>query len=170
MFSLRFDPSQIPYWAARYPIENDLNIEQNIAPEVRKRGFYLRDEFLELCRWKSPRSRSRVEQNRAEFIEEVTKISLATPNERLRVEVLTLLSGVNWPSASVLLHFGFIDLYPILDFRALWSLGVESPPTYNYDIWWAYVQHCRKIARESGVSMRILDRALWQYSKDNRLP
>jgi hypothetical protein len=104
MFSLRFDPRQIPYWASRYPIENDLNIEQNIAPAVRKRGFYLRDEFLELCWWKTPRSRPRAEQNTAGFIEEVTKVSLATSNERLRVEVLTLLSGVNWPSASVLLQ------------------------------------------------------------------
>ena len=37
------------------------------------------------------------------------------------------LSGVRWPTASVLLHFGHRDRYPILDYRALEALGVPSP-------------------------------------------
>lgn len=33
-----------------------------------------------------------------------TRVALSTPSERLRIEVLTLLDGVGWPTASVLLH------------------------------------------------------------------
>lgn len=75
---------------------------------------------------------------------------------------------MNWPTASVLLHFGARDPYPILDFRALWSLGVKAPTSYDFELWWEYTCCCRKLARKSGVSMRILDRALWQFSKSNQ--
>jgi hypothetical protein len=68
-----------------------------------------------------------------------------------------------------MLHFAHRDLYPILDFRALWSLGHEKPPAfYTFDFWWEYVQSCRARAKECGVSMRVLDRALWQFSKENQ--
>ena len=89
-------------------------------------------------------------------------------NERLRIEVLTLLKGVSWPMASVILHWCHTDRYPLIDFRALWSLGIDTPPRYTFDFWWAYVETCRSLADESQVSMRELDRALWAYSKFNQ--
>jgi hypothetical protein len=70
--------------------------------------------------------------------------------------------------ASVILHWGCHEPYPILDYRALWSLGIDSPPAYNFNFWWAYTQQCRGLAAQAGVSMRTLDRALWQYSKENQ--
>ena len=57
------------------------------------------------------------------FVNAVTATALATPDERLRIEVLTLLDGVDWPTASVVLHFCHADPYPILDYRAIWSLA-----------------------------------------------
>ena len=92
-----------------------------------------------------------------------------TPDERQRIEALTRLHGVDYPTASVLLHLAHRDSYPIIDFRALWSLGVETPPTaYFFTYWWAYTQACRSLAKDAGVRMRTLDRALWQYSKERR--
>jgi hypothetical protein len=32
--------------------------------------------------------------------------------------------------------------------------------------WLAYLDACRAIAREAGVTMRVLDKALWQYSSE----
>lgn len=168
MFTLRFDPVEIPQWASRYLVKSDAHVETVIAPQVRARGYFTRPEFLALCRWKTPRSQPRVASNPDGFIQAVTQTALSTPEERLRIEVLTLLDGVSWPTASVLLHFGHADPYPILDFRALWSLGVENPPRYAFDFWWEYTCYTRQLAAESGVSMRVLDRALWQYSAENR--
>ncbi len=37
--------------------------------------------------------------------------------------VLRFLDGVEWPTASTILHFCGARPYPILDYRALWSLG-----------------------------------------------
>ncbi len=64
----------------------------------------------------------------------------------------------------MLLHFGHGDPYPILDFRALASLGVEQPSSYTFKFWWSFVLACRELAERHQVDMRTLDRALWQYS------
>lgn len=168
-FKLRFDKKAIREWASRYSVDYDTEVETIIAPQVKVRGYFLQDEFLYLCRWKTPRSQKRVASNPADYIEAVTHSALSTPNERLRVEVLLVLNGVRWPTASVILHFCHAEPYPILDYRALWSLGldVKSVP-YTFDFWWAYTSFCRKLAAEAGMSMREVDRALWQYSKENQ--
>jgi hypothetical protein len=167
-FKLRFQAKAIRAWAERYPVEYDAEIENTIAPQVKARGYFLREEFIQLCRWKTPRSQPKVASNPADYIQAVTQTALSTPSERLRVEVLTLLNGVRWPTASVVLHFCHADPYPILDVRALWSLSVEANANiYNFEFWNTYTQFCRKLAREAGIAMRELDRALWQYSKIN---
>lgn len=47
--------------------------------------------------------------------------------ERARIESLTILDGVSWPTVSAILHLFHKDPNPILDYRALWSVGVEVP-------------------------------------------
>jgi hypothetical protein len=106
-------------------------------------------------------------QNSARLVEEATTLAFHARDEALRIGILLTLDGVGWPVASVLLHFGHRDPYPILDFRALESLGVKQPSVYTFDFWWAYVQTCRKLARRQRVDMRTLDRALWQHSAEN---
>ena len=172
MFSLEFDPKDIPQLAARYCIsssDREAKLEDKlistVGPRVRERGYYTKPEFLELSWWKSPRTQSRCAKNPARYVEEISTIALSAKCERIRIEILTLLYGVSWPTASVLLHFGSTEAYPILDFRALESLGIEVPPRYDFEFWWGYTRFCRGLARERGVSMRYLDRALWQYSK-----
>ena len=87
-------------------------------------------------------------------------------SEQLRIEALTLLRGVSWPIASTILHWCHADPYPVLDLRALWSLGIDTTPRYDFPFWWAYVERCRALAAEARMSMRMLDRALWQYSRE----
>lgn len=168
LFKLRFNKKAIQHWAGEYPTDYDKDVEA-LAPQSRERGYLLKSEFETICRWKTPRSQKRVASNPVDYIEAVTQTALSTPNERLQIEVLLLLSGVRWPTASVILHFCHRDPYPILDYRALWSLGVEAKDvTYNFDFWWAYTSFSRKLAQEAGVSMRELDRALWQFSKTSQ--
>ncbi len=121
---------------------------------------------MQLTRWKSPRSSPHCEKNSEEFIKSVTSVALTTRDERLAVEVLTLLDGVRWPTASVFLHFCSKRKYPILDYRALWSLSCDATPAeYNFELWASYVGVTREIAKDLDVSMRTLDRALWAFSK-----
>jgi hypothetical protein len=170
-YQLRFRPGKIPDLAKKYSYGDqtrETRIVNEIGQRVRSIGFYTKADFLELCYWKSPRTQPSCERNDEAYIEEITKIALGTQHERLRIEALTLLDGVGWPTASVMLHFGHREPYPILDFRALWSLEIDLPSSYDFEFWWDYVVACRDLATRYGLDMRTLDRTLWQYSKENQ--
>jgi hypothetical protein len=47
---------------------------------------------------------------------------------------------VNWPTASVILHFVYPKRYPILDYRALWQFSKER---------------ARRILRQIGVGRMV---------------
>ena len=119
-----------------------------------------------MCAWKTPRSRPRVAANPETAVVEATGRALAAVDEATRFTALLDLEGVGAPTASTLLYFAFPDDYPILDVRALESLGVKSRSTYPVSFWLAYLETCRTLARRSGISLRTLDKALWQYSKE----
>src|SRR5262249_13187861 len=146
MFRLRFLERDIPKWAARYRYPGEADIEDRVAPAARARHCLLREEFLAICRWKTPRSGPRCAQNRAGFVEAVTRVALNASDEELKIRSLLLLSGVSWPTASVILHFCDCGQYPILDYRALWSLSVEKPRTYTYELWAMYRDFVRTMA------------------------
>jgi hypothetical protein len=167
-FRLRFPERDITKWSSRYDYKPDPTIEGQIVPRVKEAGYLTKPDFLTICKWKTPRTQSRCALNTKEFIMAVSTIALSTSDERLRIEIWTLLNGVNWPTASTLLFWLHNEEYPILDFRALWSLGYAKPPTYNFSFWSDYVDFCRKLARRCEVSVRTLDRALWQYSNEKQ--
>lgn len=169
---LRLTKQQILKWALVYDSGPQANDQEVLAIGVRAReaGEFSLEDLRTVCKWKSPRSYPRCLKNRADEVAEITRISLSTGVERLRIEVLRCLHGVDWPTASVLLHLAHRDPYPILDVRAIWSLGLDKPSQYCFRFWWEYVQRCRRIASRYDVNMRTLDRALWQYSKEHQGP
>lgn len=168
MFKLRFSPSEIPRWAKSYSYPGEDRIVDELSPRARARGYLTRAEFLELSRWKTPRSQPLCAMNTAAQIREATYIALASADERAKAYIMRSLAGIGWPTASVILHFCDRRPYPILDYRALWSLGFAKPPTYTFDFWWAYTEFARGLARSTGHDMRTLDRALWQFSKEHQ--
>lgn len=171
MFSLQFKPEKVAYWAKRYHYKDHETaaIAVEVSPHTSKLGYYTQQDFLRICKWKSDRPQKFYQQNSETFIQTVTQAAFSTPCEQFRIEALTLLKGVSFPVASALLHFGYSDAYPILDVRALWSLGIsEKPKQYNFALWWEYTLYCRKLSHDLGVSVRELDKALWQYSKENQ--
>lgn len=125
-----------------------------------------KDDLVTIGTWKSPRIRPRLLSNDDALVREATRIALSTGHEALRLHVLLALRGVGWPVASVILHLFHPDAYPILDFRALWSASSDVPKSYTFDFWRSYTAFCRELATDSGVSMRDLDMAMWQYSKE----
>lgn len=165
-WKLRFKPSQIPELMRRYPDDDSKVLE--IGRRSRTAGCYRYDDFLEVCRWKTARSQSRCRRNTAAEVSEITSVALSASEERLRIGVLRCLVGVEWPTASVLLHLAHRDPYPILDVRSLWSWGFDNVPHYTFELWWDYVDKCRRLAGDQGVDMRTVDRALWQYSKEHQ--
>jgi hypothetical protein len=58
-----------------------------IGASAKSRGYFTKPEFVEVCRWKTPRSQPRVARNTAEEIEEATGLALAAKSEALRIEI-----------------------------------------------------------------------------------
>ena len=164
-FELQLPVEQIDALAGRFP-EFDERPGLAIGAAARARGHYTRAEFIQVCAWKTPRSRPRVAANSARAVVGATRRALSADDEATRFRALLDLEGVGAPTASTLLYFAFPDDYPILDVRALESLGVRTRSSYTVSFWLAYLEACRTIARSAGVTLRTLDKALWQYSKE----
>ena len=167
-FKLRFGKRQIAHWADRHREENDETDVSALSQVARSRGYLTPRQFLRLCYWKSPRTQSRCARNPDDRVRDATRLALGTTDNRAKIGILRLLDGVDWPTASVILHFCDPLPYPILDYRARWSLGYRKPPPYTFEFWMAYVGFTRELSRSTGHSMRTVDRALWQYSKENQ--
>ena len=153
----------------RYSSPKEVDAENAIeamVPTVRSVGYLTYDQFLLVCAWKSPRIKHHAAANDPEHLEEATRIALQTPVEELRTGALMTLSGVSYPVASVFLHWFHKDPYPILDFRALESLGIAIPTLYTHRFWQGLVLEWReKLRSVDGCDARAFDRALWRWSK-----
>ena len=116
----------------------------------------------------NPRSAPLVAQNSSDSVVAATRIALSeTSGEHDRIEALLSLRGVGWPTASVLLHLAYPERYPILDKRALHALGVDDAPSrYSFKYWKPYVTAYAQLVEQAGVDGRTLDRALWQWSRE----
>lgn len=169
-FTLQFPLEQVPEYAARYPYEDDLEALA-VGRAARDRGYYTLNEFVTACRWKTPRSGPLVAENSADVVKAQTGVALSpTAGERQRLDALRALRGVEWATASVLLHLAYPERYPILDKRALHALGVPPSSAYSFRFWEAYVTACLGLAERAGVDGRTLDQALWQWSKEQEVP
>ena len=95
------------------------------AAAARARGYYTRQELIRVCAWKTPRSHGRVTVNSRHAVVSRTRRALAGSDESERIQPLLELHGVGVPTAATLLYFAFPHDYPILDVRALESLGAK---------------------------------------------
>jgi len=165
---LRFSEPEIARWAGEYSYSRNESDLLLLREAVQQQGHLTKDQLALLAQWKSPRSAGRVASNSEQYVQEITGFALHTQDERARIESLTLLDGVLWPTASVVLHLFHRDRYPILDYRAVWSVQATKPQYYTFPFWWQYVEFCRRVADRTRTDVRTLDRALWQFSKANQ--
>ena len=165
--NLRFPETEIHQWSERYNSGSTEAYFAQIRSKVQEQGYLDKELLKRIARWKSPRRAGLIERNDDDYVKEITSWSFGATNERARIRVLRLLDGVGWPTASAILHLFHKNPYPILDFRALWSIGLD---TYRYSssFWSDYTHFCRDVASRNQASMRTLDKALWQYSKENQ--
>ncbi len=166
-FKLLFPVADIEKWAASYAQNSKMEEEcrvQTAARIAKKRGYMTRGDFLKVTRWKSPRPKKWYEANSNGKIKSATRTAFASTDARVKIERLIKLSGVNYPVASAILHLVCEDV-PIVDVNALAAFGLERRTNYNFQFWNAYCDAVRAIVKKSGLSYRIVDRALWSYGK-----
>lgn len=171
---LVFPPSKIRHYAALYPADEDKVIE-DLVPIVKSAGYMTEAQLITLDLWKLPTGRNQhnIEKNekqQAGIIEDMTGLAFSAKTELGRLRCLLALKGVSISIGSAILHWFHADDYPISDIHARASTQYyESDYTYWLEGWLAYVEFCQKTAKKNSVSMRILDRALFTYSRVHQL-
>jgi hypothetical protein len=140
--------------------------------KVKKRGYFTKVEFIEMCRWKSARPLRHYTSNSEERIRLVSKKVFATQFEKRRIELLTSLRGVSVPVASAILMLTDPKNYGVIDIR-VWQLlylygSVKTKPTgKNFSVanWYTYLMKIRYFARRFKSTARQIERTLFEYHK-----
>lgn len=160
-FKLQFDPTDIARLAKSYGPEQD---DGALAAGRRIfRGEYTRENLTAIFEWKTKgRGRSRLMANTDEEIADALALAVRAKTERAALAVLTGLHGVHVPVASAILTAVDPERYTVIDFRALESLGSKSTDR-SVNFYLDYLETCRRLAREHRITLRDLDRALWQW-------
>ncbi len=152
------------------PVEHDATAELIASlRHVRRLGYFTRREFLQMCRWKSPRAVRHFAANSPARIRRVSAAVLAARDERRRLTLLLSLRGVNVPMASAILTLLEPGRYGVIDIRAwqvLVALGaVGRHPDgrgFTFDDWSRYLRTLRRHARDLGVTVRCVERTLFE--------
>jgi len=137
---------------------------------VRRRGYLTKREFLQICRWKSPRAIGLCESNSPDRIRRRSATALTSVSERTRFEALTELHGVGAPTASAILTLTNPHRYGVLDIR-VWQLlhelgSVTTKPAgagFDFNDWQDYLVTLRDHAKTLGVTVRTVEYSLFLY-------
>lgn len=170
---LRFDESQIHYYASQYSADYDENIEQ-LVPTVKQRGCLTKYDLVELLDWmlmchlphQVEPNRRNIERNRDSAIETITRSVLRSDSLHCLYE-LKPLSGVGEVLGSAILHWFHKTPYPICSRPALSAVQIDEQSPLSFHRWRAYVEFCRDIAQRNSVEMRILDRSFMSFSQED---
>lgn len=166
-FKLRFETREIPKLARKYKSEDDkkaLRSGKKIAG-----GKYSKEHLMIIFEWKTRgRGRTRITKNTDKEISDALRLACAAETERSAIAVLCGLNGVDIPVASSILTCINPKQFTIIDFRALESLSIKRG-SKSLDFYLKYLNYCRELARSQSISLRTLDRALWQWSADQQL-
>ncbi len=139
---------------------------ERVFPAVRAAGELDKDLFVKVARWKSVRKTPSYLTNREEAVREATRRAFRATTPAAAIGALCVLDGVALRTATALLHWIRPAEFPILDVRTLEAMGWPKPT--NFDDTMFYETFARVViarSRELGVSLRVLDRALWTWSK-----
>jgi len=161
-------------------IKNELSRKENFNTKkligelkiVKKRGHFTRDEFLKMCKWKSPRPERYFKSNSSELIKDISKKVISTKYEKRKIDLLTKLKGVSVPTASAILTLLDPQNYGVIDIR-VWQLlylygSVKKKPRgqgFNFNDWFYYLLKLRYFAKKFHCSVRNIEYSLFQYHR-----
>jgi len=140
--------------------------------DVKKKGFFSKQQFYKVAMWKTPRPKNRYLSNSEEYIKEISKGVLSTHSEDAKMALLTSLDGVSIAVASSLLTMIDPKHYGIIDIR-VWQLlhrygEVKTKPSgqgFNLNDWKTYLAILRKYAAQLRMNVRDVERILFFYHR-----
>jgi thermostable 8-oxoguanine DNA glycosylase len=137
---------------------------EKIHDNINPKDSLFHYEFLRIRNFKLQNS----SQENENHVEEITKeaFKLAEKDDiQGSIKLLLQLEGVAIPIASTILAMKYPDKFAIIDKRVITALGkkewlksyLQDPRTYE-----EYLLLLRKLAKERGVSLRDLERSLFE--------
>ncbi|HJQ71324.1 MAG TPA: hypothetical protein VKA70_20265 [Blastocatellia bacterium] len=142
---------------------------------IKQRAYFNKLEFLAMCSWKSPRPRRLYESNSGAQIRRASIELFAAKCEKQRVELLTKLKGVGVPTASAILTLTDPQDYGVIDIRVwqvLYHYGAvatrASGVGFSSENWLEFLERLRYWARKFNVSVRDVERALFEHHRENQ--
>jgi hypothetical protein len=150
--------------ATTYPSDEDK--DALTAGAAIATGDFSRRNLERIFRWKTrDRGKSRLSRNSDEEIRDCLRLAVNAATPRAAIAVLTGLYGVDTPVASAIMTAVRPQAFTILDFRALDALGCQTD-NRSIPFYLVYLEYCNNQANRWGMTLRQLDRALWQWSRE----
>jgi hypothetical protein len=159
----------IQKWAATYPAEYDATIQRLAGQRPRY------DDMVAIVRWKSARSLGYFRRNDARVVEQIVAEALGTEDDFQALTTLIALHGVKERVASAILSAYRPDRYTVMDARAWTSLRAHgylkaAQRSSWLRRWEPYLNTCRTLALQHGLTLRALDKALYEAKGKAGLP
>lgn len=134
-------------------------------------GSWTTEDIEWIVRWKSPRVMGYFSKNDPDTVRERVEDTLATRRIRQKMNHLTSLDGVGVRVASAILTFMDPTQFTVMDRRAWQALvemgylpeGFATDP--DVDAYLVYLGVCWALSNEHDVSLRTLNRALWDLGE-----
>jgi hypothetical protein len=142
---------------------------------VREVGYFTRSEFLSMCKWKEQRERRRQHwiSNTEDEVQMLSARALGASDEARRILHLCRLRGVGIPVASAFLTLVDPEHYGVIDIRVWQLLAFYQEVDYDPEgralqvlHWLDYLDKIRMWAGEINVSVRAIERTLFQHHRD----
>jgi len=142
---------------------------------IRTTGYFTRSEFLPMCKWKEPRERRRQnwESNTEDGVRALSAQAFGAPDEARRILHLCRLRGVGIAVASAFLALTDPERYGVIDIRVWQLLALYQEVDYDLDgrnlqvlHWLDYLDKIRLWADELKVTVRTIERTLFQHHRD----
>jgi|SRR5580704_2193958 hypothetical protein len=172
-FELQFDPALIPPLVAQYLLKGRAkDAAMEAAGQRIVAGGRTMANVDVIYRWKSARSVRHLSRNDPADIDKCLLEAMRAPSDRSAMIALvrvattgTGLHGFQIPVASAVLTAIDLRHHTVIDYKALSSLGCPNF-TLSVDFYLEYLAACRDIAGRLEIDLRTLDRALWQWWKN----
>lgn len=172
---------EILCWKALYDVEEDLyntGLEKELREKFQRNRFATKEDLRKIIEWKFQgqlKGRKSLNINRlnnfsAELIEGISKLVVTTDSDKTRLRLLTVIDGVGYSIATVILSFFDPQNYGVLDFHAWNAIFQDREKTFGERECLKFIRELRKIAREVGLPCRDVEKALFKKDKFKRKP
>lgn len=156
---------KLDFYIKSYDVEKEL---YKRGKKWRKKGYLKKEQFMQICLWKSRRAKKRYDSNDAALVEKITREAFAESDEKKKIEKLTELKGVRIPVASAILSVTDSDNYPIIDERCMQALKTLYKIEWKVitsNSWLNYLDFLRKLAKEHNKTAREIEKGLFAFNR-----